>query len=553
MAAEATPAPIVPGSTAADSSAPAGADTPLVPFADWGEDPPAQDPPAGDKPAAEGDKPVPKPEDENFEPEKDPASHPDGVPDDTTDADGDADDTAADDANAVVAAPTIEFLAEDSIEDFQKKVDDLFEAYEVDPSVQAVVDRYKTELTTREAQIRELNEAQAETKPLIEAVQAVDDFVKDPTTGEFVPKVNDLVTHLRANKPEPVFKRFAFEVLNSPSQRFKHLGLSQLHEFFIDAGIPVEKISKAVAYFAGEEDLPAIVAEVPQGVPPQVGEAYAKNTALRHLIEKNLEKLNWTEEDKKFYPDEFAEAKSQFDDAVRALIAEQKSYDDDRKQKADFKAQGIQSKVDFANKVSTGVQQIQMNETLNFGKDLDEKLAVFIPDKSARSLQVLTYQQLIVNALSPDQYGEMTRKELKAQGINLDFAKATTLFQRLQDAVEKKESIAIQTGDEKAAAKAVEQEITNVLRDLGTLRRNAIGPIARVITRSYAAGAKNVLIPADGEGGGKEVKTKGDGSKPQLRMTPKGDKTNASTGPTVDFTDPAAAGKFYHDQLFGNG
>jgi hypothetical protein len=396
---------------------------------------------------------------------------------------------------------------------------------------------YEKQIQALSAQVNGQVEINENIKAAVDAFSAIDEFRKDET-GRFIAKTNEAVAFVQANKSPEVFKQFVTDAMSAPSPKYKHLGFTMLHEMYVDAGVPPAKMDEFIKYVSGEAVPPALHPDLPTGVPVEVAEAYGKNSALRKVISDCAETLAWSEEDRKTYPEQYKEAKAEFADAVDALVSKQNDINKERNDKVAARQKSIDDQATFNNTVLIGTQEIQKAELLNFGKDLGEKLTAFIPDAAARSLQVTSYKQLIVNALADDVYGADARADLKAQGINIEYSKAQTLFQQIQDAVAQRQIILQQTGDEKAANKGVEKQLTNALRELGIMRRNIIGRVAQVVTKSYTNGD---MKPA--------------AAKPQLRPTLKGGRgaEGAKTGNMPNFQDPTEAGKWYGEQLFGAG
>jgi hypothetical protein len=436
---------------------------------------------------------------------------------------------------ATPEAPVVEFVADEAFDAFTEKVDKFFDAYDVDPSIVAMKTGYEKQIEALSAQVNGQVEINENIKAAVDAFSAIDEFRKDDT-GVFVPKTNEAVAFVQANKSPEVFKQFVTDAMSAPSPKYKHLGFTMLHELYIDAGVSPAKMDEFIKYVSGEAVPPPLHPDLPAGVPVEVAEAYGKNSALRKVIEDCAETLAWSEEDRRTYPEQYKEAKTNFDDALDALTAKQNDINKDRNDKVAIKQKAIEDQNNFNQTVIAGTQEIQKAELANFSKDLNDKLTVFIPDASARLLQTTAYEQLVVNALSDDVYGQKARADLKAQGINIEFSKAQTLFQQIQDAVAQRQIIFQQTGDQKAANKGVEKQLTNALRELGVMRRNLIGKVAQVVTKSYTNGG---LKPAV--------------TKPQLRPTLKGGRgaEGAKTGNMPNFQDPTEAGKWYGEQLFG--
>ena len=448
-----------------------------------------------------------------------------------------APDEEAETGKPEVELPAVEFIEGEEFTTFTGKVDKFFDAYDVDPSIVAMKTGYEKQIESLQAQIGGQTEINESITAAVDAFSAIDEFRKDEETGVFVPKTNEAVAFVQATKAPEVFKQFVVDAMSAPSPKYKHLGLTMLHELYIDAGVPPNRIDEFVKYVSGEAVPPPLYPDLPGNVPQAVAEAYFKNSALRRVIEDSAETLTWSEADKQMYPEQYAEAKAQHDDALAALVASQKDINKERQDKLDTQQKAIDDQNTFNTTVLAGTQEIQKAELQSFGNDLGEKLAVFIPDKAARSLQVLSYQQLIVNALGDDVYGADARAVLKAQGIEIPFSKAQTLFQQIYDAVAQRELILQQTRDEKAANKGVEKQLTNALRELGVMRRQVIGKVAQVVTKSYTNGA---LKPAP--------------DKPQLRPQLKGGRHSEIKGaPKVDFLNEKAAGEWYRDNLFGTG
>lgn len=434
------------------------------------------------------------------------------------------------------AAPVVEFADDDPFDTFKEKADKFYDAYEVDPALLAIKTGYEKQIEALTAQVGSQVEINDGVKAAVEAFTAIDGFRK-LDDGRFIPKTNEVIAFVQANKKPEVFKQFVVDAMSAPSEKFKHLGYNMLQEMYIDAGVPPARMQEFVDYVSGDAVPPSLHPDLPDGVPVEVAEAYGKNSALRKLIEENADTLSWSEADKREYPEQYKEAKQQFDDAVAALKAQQGEINRERSDKQSQQQKAINEQQQFQSTVIAGTQEIQKAELANFGKDLSEKLTPFIPDQSARDLQVLAYEQLIVNALSDDIYGESARATLKAQGIPIEFAKAQTLMQQIQDAVAQRQHIFNQTGDKEAADKAVQIPLTNAIRGLSVMRRDVIGKVARVVTKSY-------------NNGGLQPKT----DKPTLRPTLKGGReTQVNNVPKVDFTNEKEAGEFYYKTLFGEG
>jgi hypothetical protein len=436
---------------------------------------------------------------------------------------------------AAPEAPVVEFVADEPFETFTEKVDKFFDAYDVDPSIVAMKTGYEKQIEALAAQVSGQVEISENIRAAVDAVEAVDGYRKHDVTGIHVPKTNELLAFIQATKPPAVFKQLFEDAIEAPSQKYAHLGLNMLHEYFIDVGVPPQKLDELVKYVSGEATPPPLHPDLPEGVPQEVGEAYGRNSALRKLIDETAETLSWSEADRLAYPEQYKEAKTQFDDAVAALKSQQNEINKERSDKVAAHQKAIDDRNTFNNTVLAGTQEIQKAELGNFSKDLGGKLAEFIADAGARDLQVLAYSQLIVNALSDDIYGADARTVLKAQGINIEFSKAQTLFQQIQDAVAQRQIIFQQTGDEKAASKAVEKQLTNALRELGIMRRNVIGKVAQVVTKSYTNGS---LKPPT--------------AKPALRPALKGGREAAvKSTPKVNWLNEREAGKAYFDVFSG--
>lgn len=488
------------------------------------------DPPAADPPPAQPTT------DEPAKPEQ-----PDSTAaDDEAAASPDADEALEPNTEAEAegaAAPVVEFVEDEPFESFTEKVEQFFDAYDVDPSIVAMKTGYEKQIAALTEQVNGQVEINENVKSAVEAFSAIDEYRKDEETGVFVPKTNEAVAFVQATKSPDIFKQFVIDAMSAPSPKYKHLGFTMLHEMYVDAGVPPNRIDEFVKYVSGEALPPPLYPDLPANVPQDLAEAFFKNSALRRVIEDSAETLAWSEADKLMYPEQYAEAKAQHEDALAALNAQQKGINQERQDKINSREKAIADQRAFETTVLAGTQDIQKAELASFGKDLNDKLAVFVSDPAARDLQVLSYKNLILNALADDVYGEDARATLKAQGITVEFSKAQVLFQQIQDAVAQRELILAQTKDEKAANKAVAKPLTNALRELGVMRRQIVGKVAQVITRSYTNGA---LKPA------------GSPDKPQLRPQLKGGRTTSVKGmPTVDFHDPQAAGKWYAKALFG--
>ena len=536
-------------STAPAPAAPpaGGPDAPLLPqdssvFDSWAKanegiaDPPPEGTAAA--PAKESEAPA---ADKSAEPAAPDTAKPDGEADDAA-ATGEKEKTATDEAKpegkepAAPEAPVIALVADEPFETFTEKVDKFFDAYDVDPSIVAMKEGYTKQIEALTAQVGNQAEINDDIKAAVEAVAAIDGFRKDETTGRVIPKTTEVVAFVQANKSPEVFKQLVTDAMSAPSQKYKHLGFTMLHEYYVDAGVPPAKMDEFIKYVSGEAVPPSLHPDLPEGVPVEVAEAYGKNSALRKAIEDCAETLKWDENDRKMYPEQYQIAKTQFDDAIAALQAAQNGINKERNDKIADKKKAIDDQQTFNNTVTAGTQEIQKAELANFGKDLDEKLQAFIPDPAARTLAVLETKQTMVNVFADDIYGADARAELKTLGINVEFAKAQTIFQQIQDAVALRQQIFDQTGDKEAADKAVAKDLTNALRELGIMRRNVAGKIALVKAKQYVTTG---LKPA--------------GDKPTLRPTLKGGQGagGAKTGNAPNYQNPTEAGKWYRDNLFG--
>lgn len=437
-------------------------------------------------------------------------------------------------------APVVEFGENEPFDTFLEKVGQYKEAYVLPKEFVAITDGFEKQIATLESKVTDEVALTDQNRATVEAVEQLNDFEKDEKTGIFEPNAAPLVSHLRANYDPTVSRRVAFELMMAPSAKYGHLGFNILHEYFIDAGVHPARVEEFRQYCSGEATPPPLYPNLPEGVPQEYAEAYAKSASAQKIIAEASKVLAWSDIDKEISdPDGtlFKVAQVEFNDAIDGLKERQEKLDGDRQKAANDAAAQAKARQDFGNKVFAGVTAIQLAELKVTADTLSEKLKPFIPDKTARALQVLTYKHFIATALADDPYGEDARAELKANTINLEITKARTAIKQIQDAVEKREGIVLQTGDEKAADKAIQKDLTAALKELGVIRRRALGKLVQIITKSYAAGSDVQILNED---------------RPEIRpMLRDGQGRDNDPTKNVRFTDPDNAGKHYFNVFSG--
>lgn len=317
-------------------------------------------------------------------------------------------------------------------EDFNEKVTEVLENYEVPAELLAVIEAYKAKAEAPADAFAEYSEYgdTEQVKALLDR-QAHLDSVRETENGSYRPNTDKFVETLPPEKAQWMY----FDLSRQPSQKYQ--GLNQFEETIADTlAVEGETVGEVMSrYKQSIEALRsgvAVQSSVPDFIPASVHKAYWS------LSREEQEELN------SFAPDA---DRIEYDDNGRAINIDapirqrkldtlakiQKGIDGDEflKQRD---AEAVQSRQQtFHQEVMTA--QVNFYDSLreSFAADLMKEVQ-FSPDPKLQTILVHQNVALLTQAFSDDSDGTFARKALAEAGINFDTAKAQSLIKDVEAA-----------------------------------------------------------------------------------------------------------------------
>jgi len=316
--------------------------------------------------------------------------------------------------------------------DFEEKVTEVLENYEVPPELQAVIEAYKAKATAPDSSFAEYSEYgdTEQVKALLDR-QAHLDSVRETETGTYRPNTDKFVETLPPEKAQWMY----FDLSRQPSQKYQ--GLNQFEETIADTlAVEGETVGDVLARYKQSIDAlrsgVAIQSAVPDFIPAHLHEAYWQ------LSREEQEELNT------FAPDA---DRVEYDDNGRAINIDapirarkldtlskiQKGIEGDKLLKQQEVNQAQTRQQTFHQDVMTA--QVNFYDSLreSFTADLMKEVQ-FSSDPKLQTVLAHQNVALLTQAFSEDSDGVWARKALAEAGIQFDVTKAQALVKDVEQA-----------------------------------------------------------------------------------------------------------------------
>lgn len=387
-----------------------------------------------------------------------------------------------------------------------------------------IAEPVKQMIAARDARLAELEQQiEVQTDPVqklhSEAFDGLVEFV-EKEDGSSVPNTEPLRQLLKTHYPAER-EQFILDTMLEPSEKYP--GYTVYQESLRDIGNLSDPQVKAVSAFienGGRFDFPSFV---PEGIDPNVGEAYWTNPD-RKEIDERIERAAFVLRDQMSSEEERQEAEADIEKLNRHLAMVQKGMDADARQQDAER----QSKQTVQQQISNAGNQNYIKTTLGLMEQVKEDIAkgltMFDPD--AADLTAEAYGTQILSALSDnDEYAKAAQKKLVSKGIKVDWAGANQALARLYQSERQIAALDML----KANPRAIEIEQrkkSQILLEIKSIQKNLVGQLVAKVTT----------------GAGKALQTK-------LASAPKNAARPSAVKPRIPGSSPAAIGKKNFDDM----
>lgn len=362
------------------------------------------------------------------------------------DAEGVATATATETARALADA-AIPFDA------FVAQKNEYLETVEVTPEIEAIFNRYETELANKNEVLSEI-EGVANKDMLLKLGSAMNRLFEteiDEATNNVVVNAEPLIELMRTEFKDE-FRPIMEKGLSSYSAKYE--GVSVLEEILID-NFGGEKATKMIKFGFYDQPLPVIPAEatLPSTVDTKNKEAFWQLPEIKRQEIRDLtnDLIAYEEEFKAAYDYEkvtlgeaIANIKAKLDAEMYALSSIQQRYDNERHQSEMRSRQQEEAFRSFRGNVNETYNAEIFDLADTFAKDIAPRLTYADEDTQlsqarnimARVNNALSFSVLDNGQITAEPMADFYAKQLADEGIKFDFGKARDLLKEHYKAVE---------------------------------------------------------------------------------------------------------------------